>query len=294
MIFYSCSIELVINVRYSGLKLVADICSANLTGAQKGSCSIDFSPGSTKLPGHFSADPGTAGATTLLLQVSLPCLLFSTSPTPSTLTLLGGTNAIQAPQIEYTQHVFFPFLRQHFGLDLLLDIQKQGFYPKGGGVVFCTISPTTGPLRAVNLIERGAVTSIEGLAFVGNLPKKIADTMHEAATTKLVAAGISPDIINITCTLNKRDRAIGHGSGIILWAKTEGGCVLGGSAIGKSGLDPASVGDSAAAELLRNLEHGGCVDEYMQDQIILFLALAEGESVVKTGPLTLHTRYGCY
>jgi len=33
------------------------------------------------------------------------------------------------------------------------------------------------------------------------------------------------------------------------------------------------------------------MDEYVQDQIIVFLALAKGRSTVKTGlPLTLHTR----
>jgi len=27
------------------------------------------------------------------------------------------------------------------------------------------------------------------------------------------------------------------------------------------------VGKTAAEELLRNMEHGGCVDEYLQDQV---------------------------
>jgi RNA 3'-terminal phosphate cyclase len=28
----------------------------------------------------------------------------------------------------------------------------------------------------------------------------------------------------------------------------------------------------------------------LQDQIIIFMALAEGESTIRTGPLTLHTK----
>jgi RNA 3'-terminal phosphate cyclase (ATP) len=270
---------------------------------------VDFRPGPINLPGHYSANPGTAGSTTLLLQVSLPCLLFSSLSIPSTLTLHGGTNAIQAPQIDYTQYVFFPFLRRYFGLDLLLDIRRRGYYPKGGGIVFCSVSPTAGPLPAVTLTHRGAVTSIEGHAYVGNLPARMATAMSEAAKAKLVAAGVCPDVIDITILRETGDRVVGYGSGIVLWAKTEGGCILGGSAIGKKGLDAAGVGEAASTELLRNLDHGGCVDEYLQvrvtsgiplipshvlfplqDQIVLFLALAEGESVIKTGPLTLHTR----
>jgi len=33
-----------------------------------------------------------------------------------------------------------------------------------------------------------------------------------------------------------------------------------------------------------------CVDKYMQDQLIIFMALANGCSKIKCGPLTLHTQ----
>jgi len=66
--------------------------------------------------------------------------------------------------------------------------------------------------------------------------------------------------------------------------------LIGGSAVSSKGKEAADVGGTAAAELIRNLEHGGCVDEFLQDQIIIFMALAEGKSTVRTGPLTLHTK----
>lgn len=50
------------------------------------------------------------------------------------------------------------------------------------------------------------------------------------------------------------------------------------------------VGREAAEELLKALDGSGCVDEWLQDQIIIFMALAEGESVVRTGEVTLHTK----
>jgi RNA 3'-terminal phosphate cyclase (ATP) len=103
---------------------------------------------------------------------------------------------------------------------------------------------------------------------------------------------------------------IGSGGGVVLWAETSKGCFIAGTAVSSKGKDPADIGDTAAKELIRNLEHGGCVDEYLQvglfpfkailacglilcdlqDQIIIFMALAEGISTVRTGPLTLHTR----
>jgi len=80
----------------------------------------------------------------------------------------------------------------------------------------------------------------------------------------------------------------------MLWAETDGGCVIGGSAVSTKEKKPEAVGEEAAEVLVRNLDHGGCVDEYLQDQIIIFLALAKGTSVVKTGPLTDHTRTAIY
>jgi len=46
---------------------------------------------------------------------------------------------------------------------------------------------------------------------------------------------------------------------------------------------------SAADELIASIEYGSCVDQHLQDQLIIFMALAEGTSRIKTGPITLHT-----
>jgi len=35
-----------------------------------------------------------------------------------------------------------------------------------------------------------------------------------------------------------------------------------------SGVDAEKVGADAANELLRNIDEGGCVDDYLQDQVI--------------------------
>lgn len=88
--------------------------------------------------------------------------------------------------------------------------------------------------------------------------------MRRAATTKLEASGVAPNIINITAVREREEDVIGSGSGIMLWAETDNGCRLAGSAIGKKGKDMKDVAEEAAIELLQNLDHGGCVDEFMQ------------------------------
>lgn len=88
--------------------------------------------------------------------------------------------------------------------------------------------------------------------------------MSAGATDRLTSGGILSEIINIEAYREKAENAMAAGAAIVLWAETEGGCVIGGSAVSTKGVDPATVGDNAAKELLRNLEHGGCVDEHMQ------------------------------
>jgi RNA 3'-terminal phosphate cyclase (ATP) len=264
-----------------------------LTGAVKDSQTLQFTPGTIRT-GSYSADTGTAGAITLLMQVALPCLVFSPSPSCaiSTLQLRGGTNAIQAPQIDYTQRILLPFLQQHFNIDVELDIIRRGYYPKGGGEVSVKIHSRSEPLSPITLLERGDVTSIRGRAYVAGLPTKLARACRDAAAALLTRNGIDPSIIDIEYLREIPANAIGAGSGILLWAQTVTGCIIGGSAIGQKGVEAEDIGREAAEELIQNLKQGGCVDEYLQDQWIIFGALAKGTSRVRCGlPLTLHTRY---
>ena len=47
---------------------------------------------------------------------------------------------------------------------------------------------------------------------------------------------------------------------------------------------------AAAEELYQSYNNGGCVDEWLQDQLILYAALADGVSDITTGSITLHTK----
>ncbi|KAF8078184.1 RNA 3'-terminal phosphate cyclase domain-containing protein [Lyophyllum atratum] len=274
------------NQHRTGLQLAAEISSARLTGATNGSMSIDFTPGRIALPGNFTADSVTAGSTTLLLQVALPLLLFAPTPTPpSSLTLLGGTNATQAPQIDYTKH---------------LEITKRGYFPKGGGEVRVTIAPFSEGgertlLRAARVLERGRVRHVGGIAHFAGLPMSVGREMVLGARRRLgELKGLNPpsdegDVgVDIEYKRERNEDTKGAGSGIVLWAELEGGGVIGGSAVGRKGADPHKVGEEAAEELLRGLQAGGCVDEWLQDQVILFMALAEGSRRSDVGRLILH------
>lgn len=269
----------------SGLEMVRDLCAGQLEGADIGSTEITFTPGKIH-GGSHTADTKTAGSVCLLLQVSLPCVLFAAAP--SDLRLRGGTNAEMAPQIDYTAMVFKP-IAEKFGFTFNCDIKTRGYYPKGGGEVVVRVSPVK-QLAPVTLTERGSVTKISGRAFVaGALPLKVAKEMA-AAAVRCLRKEFRDLYVNVQPVQEPRDGAFGNGSGIIIVAETSTGCLLAGSALGKRGVSADKVGIDAAEMLLANLRHGGAVDEYLQDQLIIFMALANGVSRIKTGPVTLHTQ----
>lgn len=59
----------------------------------------------------------------LLLQVSLPLILFGGAP--STLHLKGGTNAEMAPQIDFLTEIFRPNL-ERFGATFDFTLERRG------------------------------------------------------------------------------------------------------------------------------------------------------------------------
>ncbi|XP_076028064.1 RNA 3'-terminal phosphate cyclase [Genypterus blacodes] len=268
----------------SGLQLVSDLCSGSLQGAEIGSGDISLSPGKIS-SGDHTADTHTAGSVSLLLQVALPCALFADAP--SQLCLKGGTNAEMAPQIDYTVKVFKPIMEK-FGVHFDCDVKMKGFYPKGGGEVVVTVNPVK-ELLPVTMTERGNITKIHGRAFVaGILPYKLAKDMSSAAV-RTIRKEIKELYINIQ-PVQEKEKASGSGNGIIIYAESSNGCLFAGSALGKKGVYADRVGIEAAEMLLRNIRQNGCVDEFLQDQLIIFMALAKGTSRIRTGAVTLHTQ----
>ncbi|KAG7513286.1 RNA 3' [Solea senegalensis] len=268
----------------TGLQLVSDLCSGCLQGASIGSTDIILTPGKIQSGSH-TADTQTAGSVCLLLQLALPCALFADSS--SQFCLKGGTNADMAPQIDYTLKVFKPIVEK-FGVHFDCDIRMRGYYPRGGGEVQVTVNPVK-ELQPVVMTERGNIVRIHGRAFVaGVLPYKLAKDMA-AAAVRTIRKEIKDLYINIQ-SLQEKEKACGNGNGIIIIAESSTGCLFAGSALGKKGVYADKIGIEAAEMLLRNLRQNGCVDEFLQDQLIIFMALANGTSRIRTAAVTLHTQ----
>ncbi|XP_052257906.1 RNA 3'-terminal phosphate cyclase-like [Dreissena polymorpha] len=266
----------------TGIQLICDICGGKLTGGKVGSTEIVFQPSKVRA-GNYLADTHTAGSICLLMQAALPCFLMGNGP--GTMALRGGTNADMAPPVDYTVMVFKP-IAEKFGVKFDCEIARRGYYPKGGGEVFVTVYPVK-QLSPVVMLEPGNVTRIYGRAFVaGILPIRICHEMVQSCER-----AVRQDYRDVPVKIDvvKEQNCVGNACGIIVCAETDKGCIFGASMLGKKGVPAHVVGKEVGEMLLNQLCHGGCVDDYLQDQLIILMALANGKSSIRCGPVTLHT-----
>jgi RNA 3'-terminal phosphate cyclase (ATP) len=190
------------------------------------------------------------------------------------------------------QHLFRTILNNlylHKGLDYEIELKRRGFYPKGGGEVFVRTKPIQ-QLKSIELTNFGDLKRIYGRAYVaGFLGLDVAQRMADTAS-KLLRNKYQHIPIEIEVIKEKEGTYYGVGSGIIVIAETSTGCLLAGSGLGEKGVSSEDVAKEAAESLMGDLDCQCCVDHYMQDQLIIFMALAEGVSRIRTNELTLHTK----
>lgn len=274
------------NQHLAGVGLVGNLCGGKLSNAVKGALNMTMRPSPEALDqGDFTADPGTAGSICLILQAALLPAMFAAGPCK--LTIRGGTNTDFAPQIEFYNNVFFEIVKR-MGVSPTVEVKRKGYYPKGGGEVVVT----TGPIKRIDpliLLDRGEITSIKGSCFTaGGCPRRVGEEMASTAT-RILRKNFPK--IDVDIDVKVEPPNYGNGSGIVLVANTSTGCVLGGSGLGRGKkTSPSKVATHASDELIEAISSNACVDKWLADQLIVYMALADGESAFSTGPLTLHTR----
>jgi RNA 3'-terminal phosphate cyclase (ATP) len=264
----------------TSVRAAARISGAHMKGDEQDSTELVFYPQSIK-SGEYSFSIGTAGSTGLVLQTVLPPLLFAGGV--STVTLSGGTHVPFSPPFHYIRDVFLSTL-ETLGAHVGAEIKSYGFYPRGGGVANFSIKPCL-KLTPRDFLAPGKLIRIEGISAVGRLPLSVAMRQRKAAI-----AALGREMVEIR-TEEVRSRS--PGTFVFLRAQHEES-IVGFCALGEKGKRAETVGWEAAWELNRFLASGVCLDPHLADQIILYLALAEGESVITTSMITDHLRTNIY
>ena len=263
------------------VKLVGRLSGAEMTGLEENSMEIRFSPKLIR-GGSFSIDIGTAGSITLLLQCVLPVLAFTQART--SLKITGGTSVKWAPPVPYMTNVFLPILSAHMGFEPTVNLVRRGYYPKGGGLVEVEATPV-GKIDPIVLTERGNIEAIKGISYCSKLPKHVAERQAQSAKRYLAKHGLNEVSIEIVTDMSARS----PGSGIVLWAKSPLGAIIGADSLGERRKKAEYVGEEAARQFISQMQLNKPVDKHLSDQLIIWMALAYGESRIECTELTLHT-----
>lgn len=259
----------------TAVKAAAEICNADVAGAHIGSRELTFRPGKLVCK-DYSFAIGTAGSTTLVLQTILPPLLIADAP--SSVRISGGTHNRGSPPFDFLGRAFLPLLRR-MGANVDLELERYGFYPRGGGELEAHIQPAA--LHSIHLHERGVLLRGFAEAYVAALPMDIAE--RELAT---IARELHWSHEQLFVRALPNDMGPGNAVAITLEHEHITEVFTG---FGERGLRAETLAHDAAADARLYLNASAPIGEHLADQLLLPLALAGGGSFVTTN-VTPHLR----
>ena len=284
-------------------------------GATKGSSKVSFLPGlSTKAVKKFERSERhvielrTPGSVWLIFQAIWPFVVWrgwepadngdgqsqERNNQPVRLKLIGGTNVSKSMSAEYVKQVLLP-VAEKIGIPRCeVEVKKRGWthgaLQIGEADVDIMPLPRGASLPAFLVENRGGVTKIDisVLANPETVRNRLCSGLH--ALISKCFSEFAPEM-EIVLSENSGDPRRLY---VLAVAHTENGWRLGRDLLfegrlkkkGNPGIDDKSlqeVVERVVGDLAMEVEKGGCVDEFLHDQLVAFQALAEGESAVDAG-----------
>lgn len=261
----------------TSVNILASISDSQVQGNFKGSTSLNFAPGKAK-SGNYKAICNTAGSTNLILQAVLPVLM----STSSNLVITGGTDTDFSPTSFHVTNMLQPAL-QKLGINCEIFVDKYGFYPKGGGKIILKTQPSRPSslnLTNTEYFDFGCSVLITGKGRnsqkLNEICTQITENLQiplEKIQTKIVQSQDHAIVASLFCNT---------GFVPMQYSFIEN--------FRNSSYDINEI----CNELKQEIALGHTIDQYLQDQIIIFLALAQEPSSFFTKTLTPHTQAVIY
>lgn len=303
------------------VRWLAAVCNAYTEGAEIRSQELVFRPQftlSTTTPMNYTEarsnngervfetriDVGSPGSIGLVLQAILPFILFR-PPKPCSakenrpiikVTITGGTNVSNSMSYEYIHQVLLPTLRS-IGLPTIeAKLERRGWstgVSTIGSAVF--MIPT---LRTEEILPRDSLRFFDGIEGHKRQPSVIVATVVAPKTAhEMITRCLTSNIERFLgkpakVTIYREDSQHEKRIYLIVVAKLKSKgqeFIFGSDELwqGRKGKTLESIAEEMVERVLRNLqtdvESGACVDRHMADQLVVFQALADGESDVGRG-----------
>ncbi len=261
----------------AAVRAAATLGRAEVRGDRLGSKELYFFPRRVQA-GRYRFAVGTAGAATLVFQtVLLPLALRGDGE--SELLLEGGTHVPKSPSFDDLDFAYRPWMAR-LGVEFRLELERPGFYPRGGGRVRARVFPAQG-VRSLQATGPFILESVRVRGVSVRLPAHIAERVAKSAARKLEEAGIEPSAGVL------RPEGLAPGAfGFVGLLGTPGPAAF--TVLGAPGKPSERVGEEAARRALRFLKRGAPVEAHLADQLLLPLALAPGPSLFRVEEVTRH------
>lgn len=284
----------------TGLEMICEYGNITIKGNEIGSEEITVESENTEVIWNNSniiADCNTAGSCTLMAQSIVPCILFGNG---GQISLIGGTDVNFSPPLDYFKHIFKMMLEKKIkGLpEWSISIPKRGVVPKGGGEINIKASQRDKGVKAkgFSIDHRGKLLKISVFLFASGGEQE----------SRNFFKNISQDILNGIKKLNNRPYDItqvdieffedynnyGGTVSVVIRVEFENTIFGFSQLISKKPekCDTYKISKTILKEMDTTLLSESCIDEHMQDQLIIFMGLCEGKSTIHCGELSLHTQ----
>ncbi|KAF2714395.1 RNA 3'-terminal phosphate cyclase [Pleomassaria siparia CBS 279.74] len=280
----------------TSVQWLAQASNAQLSGAGLKSKEITFAPSTkeSKTEKYLKCDTqisqDTPGSINLVFQAILPYILFSGAKYSVKVRISGGTNVSNSPSYDYISQVLLPTLSLIGIAEIKSQVHSRG-WSQGGttlGSITYTVTPLTQPLPGFTLTTRGDIKSVKATILAPKACeehfKNELNVMFDRRGTAIF--GDRESEIDISFEDSLHDKRFY----LLLVATTTTGVKLGrdwlydrGVKAGKLEMVLSSMAKKVFGDLIAEIEHGGCADEFLRDQLVVFQALAKGRSEVDGG-----------
>lgn len=271
-----------------GLKTLADLTNGKLSKCDVGTEEITFIPGKEIPKQNIDINIRTAASVGLLLQpLQIACLGYNKPKEIEILLKGGGTIGKWAPDLNYLENVTYNLFKSA-GFRIELDIQKYGFYPKGGASTICRMYPQNKKLKPLNLTKLGNVSFVTGkIVCTKNLSNaRVCERIKNSAEAKIKQE------LNLKANINyEYVDSLSTGVGVSLWAKSGTGAIISsGTVLGEKGTPSEKVGQEAAENIITYIKNDIPVSKYLSDQLIPLLGYINEPSKLKVLEVTSHAK----
>ncbi|MCK4285419.1 MAG: RNA 3'-phosphate cyclase [Candidatus Lokiarchaeota archaeon] len=274
-----------------GLKIITELTKSRLSDCKVGTEELTFIPNPKREIGNYlHVDINTAASIGLLLQpIQIASLGFKHKEKIEISLSGGGTFGKWAPSLNYLQEVTYKIFK-NLGINIELKIKKQGFYPKGGARIICTILPSKNRFKPIDLTELGNIKLIQGEIIISNQLRRNRDNIG-TRIKKSIQQQIKSDLNIETDIKFIWVDSTSPGVGLSLWSISDTDAIIStGTILGERNIRSEVLGKIAAKELTNYIKNDIPVDNYLSDQLIPMMAYTKDPSRIKVLKVTSHTQ----